>query len=775
MFKNISIKSQLTMSFGLILALLVLVAFFSWKGLSGMSDGIREYDRKAVNFTRVNSVEESLLIMQAKVKDFFVHHQKNDLQMYHQRLTELRASVDDGLANIKNRERSAKLHTIQERVQTFDNAFAQMVADIEQSEHLAAALRDLGPSMQKNLNSATAMAQSGHDIESMAQISQALQHMLLTRLYAQKFMATASTKDAQLVIGENSQFQTTLAQLLNGSRGEMQSVLAKALDEAQQYKIAFDQFSQSTTNRQMAYDQVLTPIGSEITRLMQEIRTTHIDEQRTIGNSLIAGGNTTIRTMVAIAGTAILLGIGFSFLLARIITYPILQATAFANQMAGGDLTSTIQINRRDEIGQMAESLNRMGKQMELVLKEIISGVGSLALSSNDLATVSQQLSSSAKETAAKSSSVAAATEEMSANFQAVSAAMEQSNTNVTIVASATEEMTATAQEIIDNAAKAKDIADKAVHQSQHTSQKMATLGESAQRIGHVTETITEISEQTNLLALNATIEAARAGEAGKGFAVVANEIKELARQTAEATVDIKHQIGDMQRTAQSTIEDIEKISEVIVAINTMIHDITTAMEEQSMATNEIATNIAQTSQGITEVTGNVAESSSVVGEIAREISGVYSAADEIAVGSSQVNINAHDLQKLADKLAQSATRFTIGASRFDIAAVKGAHLQWRSKLEGVLNGRGTLRPEEVASHHECSFGRWLSSPEGQALQHLPLFVDVTKHHENIHTHAKNIVAHAHDGDQNAANRLMMAFEEEREKFFQKLDDLYLH
>jgi len=82
----------------------------------------------------------------------------------------------------------------------------------------------------------------------------------------------------------------------------------------------------------------------------------------------------------------------------------------------------------------------------------------------------------------------------------------------------------------------------------------MTELGMAAQTVDKVTEAITEIFEQTNLLALNATIEAARAGEAGKGFAVVANEIKELAKQTATATHNIKQQIEGVQQTAADSI-----------------------------------------------------------------------------------------------------------------------------------------------------------------------------------------------------------------------------
>ncbi len=365
-------------------------------------------------------------------------------------------------------------------------------------------------------------------------------------------------------------------------------------------------------------------------------------------------------TMLVLPGITVILAFLLGAMIIRSITLPVGKAASLAETMAKGDFTSKIVLNQKDEMGMMVGALNSMVDQLRVMIKDIISGVGKLTSSSTDLSSVSRQLSSAAQSTAEKSSSVATATEEMSTNIKSVAAAMEESSANVTMVASSAEEMTATVNEIAHNTEKARSITEGAVSQSRLTSEKMALLGESAQKISRVTETITEISEQTNLLALNATIEAARAGEAGKGFAVVANEIKELARQTAAATVDIKNQINEMQVTTTATIDDIEKTTKVIAEINSVIHGIASAVEEQSAASREISTNVSQASLGIGEVNENVAQSAVVIAEITREIASITQQSNQVGEGSSHVQASAQSLAELAIQLENMVKKFRV-------------------------------------------------------------------------------------------------------------------
>ncbi|MDK9708092.1 MAG: methyl-accepting chemotaxis protein [Desulforhopalus sp.] len=325
-----------------------------------------------------------------------------------------------------------------------------------------------------------------------------------------------------------------------------------------------------------------------------------------------------------------------------------------------GDLTKRLNVASSDEIGDMATYFNRFIEKLQGIIGQIADNTHSIDASANSLTQTAEKLSASSEDTSHRANNVATAAEEMTTNLNNVAAAMEQSTTNTSMVATAAEEMTATIGEIANNAQKAHTISLSAVEQAVSTSAKMAELGKAGQAIGKVTEAINEISEQTNLLALNATIEAARAGEAGKGFAVVANEIKELAKQTAAATQSIKQQIWDMQETTSTTVQEIKQITEVINGINEIVAVISSAVGEQSSATQEIANNIAQASQGMGEVNENVSQSSVVAASITKDIADVNTASNEISENSSHVQASAESLQELASVLRRIVDNFKI-------------------------------------------------------------------------------------------------------------------
>ncbi|WP_457573399.1 methyl-accepting chemotaxis protein [Desulfolithobacter sp.] len=348
------------------------------------------------------------------------------------------------------------------------------------------------------------------------------------------------------------------------------------------------------------------------------------------------------------------------FILKSSVIRPLSEATNFLQKVADGDMTATIEAKSNDEIGAMVQNLNKMVLQLRNVIREI-SGTGTTLLkSSGELGLLADEFVAGAEKTAQRTRAVASAAEEMSANMSTVAAATEEASTNISLVATATDEMSSNINGIVDSTEKAKQITKSAVDEAGSATEKVDELGRAAMEIGKVTETITEISEQTNLLALNATIEAARAGEAGKGFAVVANEIKELAKQTAEATGEIKTRIDSIQNSTNATVRQIQQITSVINEVDEIVATIVTAVEEQSMTTNEIAENISQASIGIQEVTENVAQVSAVSDEVAQDINEVSQASVATSQGSARMKESAAKLTGLAQQLQKMMSRFKI-------------------------------------------------------------------------------------------------------------------
>ncbi len=325
-----------------------------------------------------------------------------------------------------------------------------------------------------------------------------------------------------------------------------------------------------------------------------------------------------------------------------------------------GDLTRRLEVTSRDELGDLAHWFNVFIEKMQGIIKDVASNAAMLDGSSTNLEQFSREMAAVAEAVSEKSEAAASMSETVNLNISSIASAMEQSSVNLSTVASAAEEMTATINEIARNTETANNITGQAVEKVHTASQRVDELGDAAQDIGKVVETITEISEQVNLLALNATIEAARAGEAGKGFAVVANEIKELANQTAEATAEIKTRIEGIQQSADGTIADIETITSIINEVNEIVSTITAAIEEQSSTTREIAGNVAQASDGVQEVNEKVAESTTAVEDVVNNIGQANQAAGEMSAKGSAVRQQTKELSELAARLNQMVGHFKV-------------------------------------------------------------------------------------------------------------------
>jgi len=311
---------------------------------------------------------------------------------------------------------------------------------------------------------------------------------------------------------------------------------------------------------------------------------------------------------------------------------PIRESAAAIEKIAGQDLTARVEGNYRGGHAAIKDNINRMAADLRSSMQQITQSASVLASASEELTATGQQMAGNAEETA------------MQANV--VSAAAEEVSKNVSVVATGAEQMQTSIREIAKSANEAAKIAKNAVRAADATNHTIGKLGESSLEIGKVIKVITSIAQQTNLLALNATIEAARAGEAGKGFAVVANEVKELAKETAKATEDIGQKIEAIQSDTKGAVQAIAEIGAVINQVNDISNTIASAVEEQTVTTNEIGRNVAEAARGTSD--------------IAKNISGVAQAAQNTTQGAS-------DSQKASSSLAAMASQLQAIVGRFKL------------------------------------------------------------------------------------------------------------
>ena len=312
------------------------------------------------------------------------------------------------------------------------------------------------------------------------------------------------------------------------------------------------------------------------------------------------------------------------------ITVPIRTSSIRLDKLASGDLASVVEIQGQGELGAMSQSLSKAVIGMNNAIVLISGNSQKLIHSSSNQKQVSRSMVANATETSAQANAIATAAEEVSSNIQSV--------------AGAAEEMGQTIREIAKQAQQAAQVANEAVSIAETGNKAVLRLGENSNIIGNVIKVITSIAEQTNLLALNASIEAARAGEFGKGFAVVASEVKELAKETAKATEDIRTKIEGIQSDTREAVSSNEKTRNIISKIHEIQNTIAGAVEEQAATTREITRNVADAAMGSTE--------------IAKNITGLAEAAQSTSKGATELEKAAMGLDSMASELEQLVKSF---------------------------------------------------------------------------------------------------------------------
>jgi len=339
-----------------------------------------------------------------------------------------------------------------------------------------------------------------------------------------------------------------------------------------------------------------------------------------------------LKLLLVGSGIVVALGIAAALFISKRVATPINQAAGMARQIADNDLAvHALSVDSNDEIGELSQSLNRMSENLIMMISNLKGSTDHLAEAADEVISASTELAAGAEEQSVQAGEVAASVEEMAA-------AVVQNAQNASETASLTTQASEKAGDGTEAMHLTQQGMDDIIADTEKAGQIIASLSEKAIQIGTIIQVIDDIADQTNLLALNAAIEAARAGEQGRGFAVVADEVRKLAERTTKATGEISETVQSIQREtheAATAMKDAEAsvqrgkgntvntenilahIVEHVGSAQSMVNQIATASEEQSVTAEQIAEHVS----GISTVTQQSASGAEALSGTAERLS----------------------------------------------------------------------------------------------------------------------------------------------------------
>ncbi len=628
---NISVNRKLGMGFGLVLLLTLAAAFTGWTGLSS----VIERGDKLGNLSQILQLTQDLRIAR----------QQYERKGNEDAITQMDATLDQLQHQLQSVSELLVQPNDLQRVAQQRDAIGQYRLTFDQLKQAAqrreASRKVLGDSADQAADLLSAFEQrllQAGDIGQYASAVLAGQELQRARFEVRGYTYSGESERQQTALVAIDKAVAVLAEVTTKLPAGYTTTLQQASQALAAYREAVTQVasaqgaSEDALQHMAAQGQVMFDNSKALTETQTQVRD-HDAQQA--------------RWLLAIStAVAILLGILAAWVITRQITVPLQQTLSAAERVAAGDLSQQLQVDRRDELGQLQASMQHMTQGLRQLIGGIGDGVTQIASAAEELSAVTGQTSAGVNSQKVETDQVATAMNEMAATVQEVARNAEQASEAAVMADQQAREGDHVVAEAIAQI-------ERLASEVNNSSDAMSELKQDSDKIGTVLDVIKSVAQQTNLLALNAAIEAARAGEAGRGFAVVADEVRSLAQRTQQSTEEIEELIANLQLGTQ-------RVAGVMDASRGLT-DSSVELTRRAGGSLSTITRTVSSIQAMNQQIATAAEQQSAVAEeINRSVMNVRDISDQTAAASEQTASSSVELARLGSHLQGLVARFRL-------------------------------------------------------------------------------------------------------------------